>query len=75
MSLSREKWESPVGTGREREGEECSSMSGCLNQKTNKEFVLRGYRTVVAARMGLKRNGRWFGARSESLFTVRDYVA
>ena len=43
MSLSREKRESPVGTGREREGEESSSMSGCLNQKTNKELVLRGY--------------------------------
>ena len=40
MSLSHDKRESTVGAGREREGEECSSMSGCLNQKTNKE---RGY--------------------------------
>ena len=37
MSLSRDKRESTVGTGREREGNECSSMSGYLNQKTNKE--------------------------------------
>ena len=81
MSLSHDKRESTVGAGREMEGEECSSRSGCLNQKNQQGARIQSSRRgwgssgtanglVSAPSLSLYRSRLWHERRLNGLDTL-----
>ena len=81
MSLSHDKRESTVGAGREMEGEECSSRSGCLNQKNQQGARIQSSRRgwgssgtanglVRAPSLSLYRSRLWHERRLNGLDTL-----